>query len=278
MPETYAHYRMGQAVRKYIGGKEKEIIEKYPELFLIGLHGPDILFYYKPLQSNVVNKTGYGMHERSGALFFERAAKIARKYKNHGAYLAYIYGYICHFALDVSCHGYIDEKIEKSGISHAEIETELDRELMVKDGWDPIRKKTSGHIVPSEKNAAIIQAFYPGINERQIEKSLRGMVFYTNFLVAPGKMKRSVIYTFLKMTGHYESMQGQIVNYKKNPECADSTEKLMSLYKDAEKLAVQLIYEYRGFLKGSEKLNKIYHYNFGSQLVGSEKKQKVPEY
>ena len=58
MPSTYAHYRMGQQVRTMLDGNEKKIVEKYPQLYLIGLHGPDILFYYKPLKSNAINSIG----------------------------------------------------------------------------------------------------------------------------------------------------------------------------------------------------------------------------
>ena len=36
---------------------------------------------------------------------------------------------LCHFSLDVMCHGYIDEKIQAGGVSHAEIEIEFDRML-----------------------------------------------------------------------------------------------------------------------------------------------------
>ena len=58
MPSTYAHYRMGQEVYHNLTGKPKQIIEKYKELYDIGLHGPDILFYYKPLFANPVNQVG----------------------------------------------------------------------------------------------------------------------------------------------------------------------------------------------------------------------------
>ena len=37
MPSTYAHYRMGQQVRSMLDGNEKKIVEKYPQLYLIGL-------------------------------------------------------------------------------------------------------------------------------------------------------------------------------------------------------------------------------------------------
>lgn len=79
MPSTYAHYRMGQEVRNKVGEKEKEIIEAYPRLFLIGLHGPDILFYYKPLTVNSVNQTGYRIHEKTGRDFFINAARVIKK-------------------------------------------------------------------------------------------------------------------------------------------------------------------------------------------------------
>ena len=54
MPTTYAHYKLGQAVRESLQEREKKIVEEYPELFSIGLHGPDIFFYYKPFSKNKV--------------------------------------------------------------------------------------------------------------------------------------------------------------------------------------------------------------------------------
>ena len=116
MPSTYAHYRMGQEVYRNLTGKPKQIIEKYKELYDIGLHGPDILFYYKPLFANPVNQVGYAMHDRPGIEFFRQASLVMQKAENKEACEAYIYGFCCHFALDVSCHGYIDEKIAESSV------------------------------------------------------------------------------------------------------------------------------------------------------------------
>lgn len=144
MPSTYAHYRLGQQVRRELEGNERKIIEKYPQLYLIGLHGPDILFYYKPLRPNPVNQIGYDLHGHSGKEFFERAKNIINSQKEKEPFLAYTYGVLNHFALDVSCHGYIDEKIAASGISHTEIEVEFDRMLMLMDGKDPLRQNLDG--------------------------------------------------------------------------------------------------------------------------------------
>ena len=155
MPSTYAHYRLGLEVKNNLGATERKVVEEYLELFMIGLHGPDILFYFNPLFNNQVNQIGYSMHGRPGKEFFKNAAEVIKQHPGNNAYLSYVYDFICHFTLDETCHGYIDEKIAASGISHTEIEVEFDRMLMVKDGYDPIRHKLTGHIVPSIENAAV---------------------------------------------------------------------------------------------------------------------------
>ena len=265
MPATYAHYRFGQEVRKDLPEKEKKIVEEFPELFMIGLHGPDIFFYYKPFSKNRVRQIGHEMHKRAGEAFFAPAAEVVREHGGNHAYLSYLYGFICHFSLDVACHGYIDEKIAKSGISHTEIEAEFDRMLMVKDGHDPIRYKPTGHIVPSLYNAEIIQAFFEDADSTQVLGTLKGMVTYLNLLVAPSKGKRFLINTILKLTGNYKELHGLMINYLANPDCADSTKELFKRYGEAKDMALLLIHEYGGFLEGKEELNPIYNYTFGSK-------------
>lgn len=270
MPATYAHYRFGQEVRKNLPEKEKKIVEEFPELFMIGLHGPDIFFYYKPFSKNRVRQIGNDMHKRAGKDFFGPAAEVVREHDGNHAYLAYLYGFICHFALDVACHGYVDEKIAKSGISHTEIEAEFDRMLMVKDGHDPIRYKPTGHIVPSLENAEIIQAFFEDADSTQILGTLKGMVSYLNLLVAPSKGKRLLIDTVLKLTGNYKELHGLMINYMANADCEDSTKELLDRYGQAKTMAVSLIHEYSGFPEGKEGLDPIYQYTFGSKKVEEE--------
>ncbi|MGN1181290.1 MAG: zinc dependent phospholipase C family protein [Suilimivivens sp.] len=267
MPTTYAHYRMGQEVRQSLKEEEKTVIEEYPELFLIGLHGPDIFFYYKPLSANKIRQIGNDMHERAGKDFFEPAANVVRHNSGNHAYLSYVYGFICHFALDVTCHGYVDEKIAASGISHTEIEAELDRMLMGKDGYDPVSYRPTGHIVPSPENAQIIQAFFEGVDSTQVLGTLKGMVTYLNLLVAPSKAKRFLINTVLRLSGNYQNLHGLVINYKANSDCDDSTKELFRRYGEAKSLAVSLINEYKEYLDGRKDLNQIYNYTFGSKLV-----------
>ena len=270
MPGMYAHYRMGMEVKNDVGKREKEIIEKYQELYFIGLHGPDLLFYYKPVTADPVNRVGYRLHDKPGRYFFTRAAQVIESHPNKEAYLAYAYGFICHFALDVTCHGYINKKVGEKTASHTEIESEFDRELLVRDGKNPVRQKMAEHIAASPENAEIIQEFFPEITAKQALKALKGMVFYNNLLTAPSPIKRGLIYAVLKISGNYEKMQGLIINYKRSERCVETTKKLTTLYGRAEKLAVELIGEYGRFLMGETRLSAIYYRTFDAEMPEGE--------
>lgn len=270
MPSTYAHYRMGQEVADRVPEQTKRIINQNKQLFQIGLHGPDILFYYHPLVANKINAIGYGMHERPGREFFESAARVILENQEDSGYLAYIYGFICHFALDVTCHGYIDEKIAESGISHAEIEVEFDRSLMIEDGFDPVTHVLTGHIIPSDHNAEVIAPFFSPTSSHEVKEALREMIQYNHLLIAPSKIKRQFLYALLRITGNYKEMHGLMVNFQENPGCADSTRTLRKLYDIASERAVKLIDEYKRYLLDEQALNAIYQYTFGGKKIKNE--------
>ena len=118
MPSTYAHYIFGQQIRGRLSGYERKIIDKYPELFNIGLHGPDILFYDIP--NARVTGTGIAMHREAAAPFFERGMTIVRQKKDEKL-LAYLLGFACHYLLDSTCHPYVYEMAEKEVISHTPV-------------------------------------------------------------------------------------------------------------------------------------------------------------
>ena len=265
MPSTYAHFVFGREVFRKQPEKIRELIRKNRETYLIGLHGPDIFFYYKALTSNPVNAMGYGMHEKPAEEFFRPAAEILKN--THGerreASLSYLLGFICHFALDSSCHGYIEKKIQVSGISHTELEVEFDRMLMVQDGLDPLRHCAVSHIRPRPRNAEVIAPFFPEITREQTLRSLGSMILYNRLLRAPGLAKRLLILGVLKGTGHYASMKGQLVNLHTNPACVDSGLRLKKLMKQAVSLGTALGGNFLDYLEGGAPLDPCFQRTFG---------------
>lgn len=261
MPSTYAHYRFGKEVYRALPKPVKKIIRENKSLYMTGLHGPDILFYYKALFPNRINKIGFTMHAHEALEFFAPTlGKLTEEQKS------YIFGFICHFALDSACHRYIDEKIAASQVTHTEIEVEFDRMLMIQDGYDPVRHRLTGHILVSTGNSRVISSFFDGVTAKEVRRALRSMKFYNNLLIAPFMMKRCVVYFLLLITGNYKEMHGLMVNRRANPKCRDSNQELYRRYREAVDLAVELIENYCGVLDGTqEALLPYYHRTFGAQ-------------
>ena len=71
MPSTYAHRRFGANVLDHLPAPLREKLEAHRELYDIGLHGPDLLFYYHAEKSTPVAALGNAMHEQPGRVFPE---------------------------------------------------------------------------------------------------------------------------------------------------------------------------------------------------------------
>lgn len=269
MPTTYTHYRFGEEVRGLVNERAAKAIDAYPGLFHIGLHGPDLLFYYNALGKNSINQQGVKLHTLPGSFFFRHAAEVIRNHSGEEAYLSYTYGFLCHFALDVGCHGYIGEQIKATGITHSEIEAELDRELMVMDGLDPVRHRVTGHLKATKEHAEVIREFFRAVDTGKIQKCIRDMILILNLLVAPSRLKRRLILFSMKRAGHPE-LGKLIINYEKNPECDASTARLLELYEQSKPVAAGLIDHFGELVDKTGQENELYHYDFNSNLKEDE--------
>lgn len=247
MPASYVHYRFGREVLTCLPKHYREIINKHRELFDIGLHGPDILFYYKPLSSNRINKLGNAMHDESSAPFFLRMAELVREFPRAEALTAYLYGFICHFTLDSACHPYIEKMTTVGGFSHTELETELERYFMLRDHLDPAVYIPIQHIHATDVNCRVIAPCF-GLDSREIKASLKGMINCHKLLNAPSSCKRKLLYAGLKVTKNFDSMQGLILKPKPAIDCKKYCHELAQLFTDSITVAASLIQQYQNVI------------------------------
>lgn len=261
MPAGYAHLDFGKQVLKTLDPQAQEMIKSYIDLFNIGVHGPDILFYHQPLKSNAVMNLGYQMHREISYDFFVRSKEIIRESKNKEASLVYILGFITHFTLDSECHGYVGEVEKNKHLTHSEIESEFDRELLIMNDIDPLTTSLTSHVHPSEKVDKIIAPFFK-LQPNDIDKSLKGMLTYLGFLLAPGKVKRGFILFIMKVAGIYESHKGLMINYEKNLICEDDIQELIRRKNNAVVIAKSLINDYLMHLD-DEELSERFRKNYG---------------
>lgn len=241
MPAFYAHYRFGRDVLKNAPPAVKAICEENLPLFDIAVNGPDLFFFYRPVLPNSVNRIGHEAHHRSGREFLVRGKKVLAAAKDKRAAHAYLYGLLCHFALDSVCHPYVAEAMASYDLSHAAVETAFDRMLLTTDGVDPLTFDPCGHFEVTRRNAAIIAPFYPPAVTDMVEKSLKSMVFYGRVLYNQNKALRAVIDKGLYVTLHHDAIAGMLMTPKRDERCVHSDGRLLELYGEALSLAQLLL-------------------------------------
>lgn len=264
MPSTYAHYRLGRDVLERLPDDLGGMAERHRELYDIGLHGPDILFYYDALHRNPVSQVGFSMHGFPARDFFGPAREALAGAEDREAGEAYLMGFVCHFALDSTCHPYIEDVIQTEGIAHTKIEGEFDRMLLAEDGKDPVRQSLVTHIRPTDANARVISGFFPTVTADQVRKALEDMIHYNGLLICPGRLKRWLVVRALKKSGNYDDMIGLVLNSEGDPACERSNARLKELYGDSVTLSVELIRDLHSYLSGdSEALCARFDRTFG---------------
>lgn len=270
MPTTYAHYRFGKSVLKKLTAEQQVCIQRNRTLYDLGLHGPDLLFYYKALKKHPVNQRGFAVHGRTGAEVFTQGAEVlnALTGRQKDAAKAYLYGYLCHFALDSNCHPYVEEMTRTVGLTHGKIEAEFDRFLMEKDGLDPLRIRPTGHLAiwslrKRMEYARCIALFFPGITAVQIEKAIRSIRFYCDLLGLRGPRARRILKRLMGWLHCSENMQDLVILPKKEEKCRVLNYQLTLLYRKAIGDAAALAANLDACMEGKEELDKRFFHTFG---------------
>lgn len=75
MPATYAHKRFGEKVLESLPKELSEAFSAHLSEYYLGLHGPDLLFYYRPLTKNPVNRDGLPHARTTRGRFFRAHAR-----------------------------------------------------------------------------------------------------------------------------------------------------------------------------------------------------------
>ena len=267
MPSTYAHYRFGQDVLKALPAKYRERLLKEEDLFAIGLHGPDLLFYYKPFSHHPLHAEGGRMHHLTGREYFTEAGRafLSDEHRNAArrrAAYSYLCGFLCHFALDRACHSYINDLAARGEVSHEEIESEFDRILLEEDGIDPIRYNLAAHIHASRRNAAVISPFFPGASTKEILSGIRSLRLFNVLLTLPGHIGYRQVDRLLKHLPSYDFIHGHMINLDPNPLCEQSNRNLRKMYEKAIADACLLIRCFLPVLRGKKSWPSIIDFDF----------------
>ena len=233
MPAFYAHLCFARRTRETPPGNfiSAYLPARWNAYYEAGAQGPDPLFFYNPAVRNPAGQLAHDIHESTGTKFFSEAAgRIQREPAGSArdAMTAYALGCICHLALDASCHPEIETCIQKNRVSHHEIEKEMDKYLMRRDGVDPFSFDFRTGLVPRRLDAGIIGRFY-GVSSRTIRISLRHFLWLSRAFFTRRPWIRQSAFFALQVAGQYREAHGLFTNPEDNPHCSEFCREMADL-------------------------------------------------
>ena len=252
MPANYAHHRFGKQVLKTMPPEARQCIQRFRRMYDLGLHGPDIFFYFNPFLKTSVGDLGVQMHLTTGQDFFPRACKAA----SSEAARAYLYGLLGHYCLDSFCHPTVNRLDAIGEAKHAVLESEFDRALLTLDGEaHPETFDMSKKLKPTRGECMTVAEFYPGATGGNVSRSVKFMAFAIRFLAKPSREK------LLKKLK--PSLAENMIPAKENEELAVYVSELKALYDQAVEKYPALLEQLLAHMETEEPLGEGFEKDFG---------------
>lgn len=259
MPATYAHYEFGKKVYRALPEEIKEIIRENKPAYLLGLHGPDLFFYYRPWKKNWVNQLGVQLHREKASAFFEKGRLTYQRRPSY-VLLSYLCGFICHFMLDSQCHPYISCYMEEKDLGHMEIETDFDRYLMERAGLNPISHFCTRHLIRDLDTEEAIASLFEGIEVYHVDDSILGFHRVIHAMQCKNRYKAGILRGLFALAGQKKNLGGLVMDGFPNPSCQESNDFLRERLNQAVLPTVAEIRDYVQKVGGedalSERLNR----------------------
>ena len=261
MPTTYAHWRFGDKCIRMLPDDLQNIILNNRAIFDYGVHGPDIFFYYNCLKHNEVNRYGSAMHDIPYKDTLAQIKENFKKTENKDMALSYLLGFTCHFTLDSYCHGFIEKVDETMPYSHGKIESQFDRYLLIKDGFNPVTKSVTDMFHPDKKMAKVISGLFNKFDEDIIYKTLKDQKLYLNLLKDNSDIKRFFLTTAMDLA-KVPSFKDLLITKENVEELKPINIRLNKYFDMALKHYPVLADSLIGYLYDKNELNTYFKHNF----------------
>jgi len=218
MPSHYAHYQFGKDIVKKLPGELKLIINKNidsTDAFIVGLQGPDPLYFHNTLLYTRLNREAAEIHHSSGMDFF-RPACIYTKENGSSEVKSYLLGSIAHYVLDSACHPLIINYQKKSNLSHSKVERELDNYIIERNGMNPLSTDLKFLLPVNNNLGKICSPFYKTTTVKSMNDSINTMRKTLGKLKAKSDFFRYAEYYALSLIPPIKDTRDMVVMIPKN--------------------------------------------------------------
>lgn len=261
MPSNYAHYRFGARSIALMPPDIRRRVQRFRQLYDVGLHGPDIFFYHNIFLRDATVELGSKYHRQTGEEFFTRVCRNLRLEPNEAG-LAYLYGVLAHYCLDSVCHPFIKEVSSKGEFTHPELETEFDRYLLTLDGKRNAHTfDCSPHMKLTRGECATAAGFYPPATEGAVNQSIKNMAFCVKTLAAPGGIRKNGVNLAVKLSKG--RLASHVMTRTPNPKCSHLNGELQALYDRALEKFPRMLEALKAHMSHNAPLGEDFSHPFG---------------
>lgn len=258
MPSFYAHARFGREAAKILPEPLQRSLQRFPQLFHVGCYGPDFFFFYLPMFKTKLGALGIRYHRQPGKEFFEAAAEQLRRSPSEGG-RAYLYGVLCHYALDSRSHPLIRQASAEKNPGHTELETEFDRHLLTKDGRVPAHRQNLGRAMKLTWGECVtVSGFYPPATAYTVRVGVGSMSLVCGAMTMKN---RELLQTLFRLGGEHALQL--VMSTRPNHRCAQLLEPLEQCYDEALALFPTLASQLTALLEEGTPLGPEFEDSFG---------------
>lgn len=299
MPNIITHKLFAEDVYHALNDTQlKCMIKRNLELYYIGSQGPDFLFFshlmpWDVYKSHELNRLGSRMHNEHINDFYECAMHSIQKQTNkeiQERMIVYLFGHLCHWALDKTAHPYIyyftGKGKKKNSSFHHRLESIIDARLLEKKRDLTIKEYPYYKLCEYDVNmlqaiariyvAVSREVYHVDLKVHDIRETLDTWYEVQKFLYDPGCIKYACIHGVEKILHKEWQFSGNIVRNKeidqldllneerkewKHP-CDDkitSTASFLDLYDDAIITASKVIKMANWILQGKAGIHHLLH-------------------
>ena len=173
--------------------------------------------------------------------------------------MAYLYGFLAHYALDSVCHPFINDIVAQGEIGHVELESEFERFLLdVDHKTPPNRQDLSRHLHLTRSEASTAAYLLADVSAGKIRRSVKNMALNFHLLAT---VKPELTDRVLRHMG--KDIQDQQIPADPNRNCAYLDGDLHRLYRQALELYPSLTAQMEDHIKNRTPLGEDFAKDFG---------------
>lgn len=263
MASLYTHDQFNKAVYECLPEEAKRKIEPYKEYYHFGSQGPDLFFYRLSSPSGEKN-IGTLIHEHSFLDFWKPVESYVLQDSPVSAYLL---GAALHFLVDVTVHPTVNSMVTET-YSHIDIETELDRYYMLKQGEKPTSYPQWKLVARPDMAEEISKAYAhcSGVDVEVVRESIRDFRRIKKVLHSPSILHEGIL-SFAMKKMKKKSYLGLIMKQRPLPGARESNRPLLKKMEDAGVRAPKFMEEVLFASKTGKDYPPEFYYNFDGRKL-----------